>query len=341
MMNAVINELYVLSIGFSIVAGIVLLAAYLRSDLFPKKTAFAVTSGVLLTACLIILQWYHLLAFTADIEPLSQWTYRGALFLAPALFFFFGTAIVLPEAPLRPWLALHLTPCLLPLILPFHLALPLLLLIGAGYATWLGSLVYRIRQQRKQHRFEMLFSLVIIGSAAVVLVLGVSIPWISTDYFYAFYTHSIAAAYALVTFALVGIPDFVNDLFEVTHMKYASSTLGGVDVDAKSRALEGLMSERALYRDDTLSLGAVAEHLSLTSHQLSELINRHLGCSFSQYVRGHRVKAAQKLLREQPAQSVLSIGLETGFRSQSAFYSAFKEATGMSPGDYRKTNRGT
>ena len=88
---------------------------------------------------------------------------------------------MLPEAPLNLWLALHLAPCLLPLVLPFHLALPFLLLIGAGYAIWLGSLVYGIRQQRKQHGFEMLFSLVVIVSAAIVLVLGVSIPWSSSD----------------------------------------------------------------------------------------------------------------------------------------------------------------
>jgi AraC-like DNA-binding protein len=28
--------------------------------------------------------------------------------------------------------------------------------------------------------------------------------------------------------------------------------------------------------------------------------------------------------------------MDTGFRSQSSFYAAFKEVTGQSPGDYRK-----
>ena len=30
--------------------------------------------------------------------------------------------------------------------------------------------------------------------------------------------------------------------------------------------------------------------------------------------------------------------MDTGFRSQSAFYAAFKEVTGQSPGDYRKSH---
>jgi AraC-like DNA-binding protein len=30
--------------------------------------------------------------------------------------------------------------------------------------------------------------------------------------------------------------------------------------------------------------------------------------------------------------------MDAGFKSQSNFYAAFKEVTGMSPGDYRKAN---
>ena len=60
---------------------------------------------------------------------------------------------------------------------------------------------------------------------------------------------------------------------------------------------------------------------------------------FSKYVRDCRVEAAKALLVAAPSQSILSISMDTGFRSQSAFYAAFKEATGQSPGDYRKARR--
>ncbi|MEM7366395.1 MAG: helix-turn-helix domain-containing protein, partial [Pseudomonadota bacterium] len=40
---------------------------------------------------------------------------------------------------------------------------------------------------------------------------------------------------------------------------------------------------------------------------------------------------------DHPSQSVLSVSLEVGFRSQSTFYAAFREVTGLSPGDYRKS----
>ena len=92
-----------------------------------------------------------------------------------------------------------------------------------------------------------------------------------------------------------------------------------------------------LYQNEKLNLAMLAEAMTLTSHQLSELINVHFGKSFSRYIREQRVAAAKELLLSQPDASILAISLETGFKSQSNFYAAFKEITGQSPGDYRKS----
>jgi len=83
-------------------------------------------------------------------------------------------------------------------------------------------------------------------------------------------------------------------------------------------------------------LSSLAEQVGVSGHQLSEMVNTRLGVGFSKYVRDCRVEAAKALLVAAPSQSILSISMDTGFRSQSAFYAAFKEATGQSPGDYRK-----
>lgn len=102
--------------------------------------------------------------------------------------------------------------------------------------------------------------------------------------------------------------------------------------------LERLMIEGKAYLNQDLSLPSLAADVGISSHQLSELINTRLGMGFSRYVRERRVEAAKALLVTAPSQSILSVSLDTGFRSQSAFYAAFKEMTGQSPGDYRSAN---
>jgi AraC-like DNA-binding protein len=96
------------------------------------------------------------------------------------------------------------------------------------------------------------------------------------------------------------------------------------------------MTTRKLYANEDLSLSSLAAELGISTHQLSELVNSRLGLGFSRYVRERRVAAAKQLLVAAPSQSILSVSLDTGFRSQSAFYAAFKEITGQSPGDFRE-----
>ena len=76
--------------------------------------------------------------------------------------------------------------------------------------------------------------------------------------------------------------------------------------------------------------------MQLSSHQLSELINSKFGIGFPRYVREQRVREAKRLLGEDATSSVLAISLATGFKSQSNFYTAFREITGEAPGTFRK-----
>ena len=325
--------------GFSLIIGPLLLLAYLRSEAFPYKTAFALAAAAGLTLCLFTLQVHHLHWLTnAAWQPLTRPSYLAALFLAPAMFLYFGRAVVLPQAPLPRWLLLPLLPVALPLLLPLHWAMPCLFAAGALYALWLSREAWRIRAGRRQHRFELLFSIVVTLFAAVVLIVGSALPWLPVHWYFLAYATCIGGAYALVTFALTAIPDFVNDLFEVTRARYSVSTLTDVDVPGALERLQRLMSEEQLFRTEDLTLARLAEALDLSSHQLSELLNSRLGTGFSAYLRQHRVNAARARLLEAPGQSVLSVGLESGFSSQSSFYAAFKATTGTTPGEYRKAN---
>lgn len=321
-------------IGYSIVVGPVLGLAYLRSELFPK-TLYSVASGIALIACLCLAQFYHLMYFLTGMMVLENPIYLTCLFVAPTLFFYFARSGVLVDAGFSPVLVLWLLPCLMPLFMPVSLALPILLFLGAGFSLWLSSIAYSFRHNRKQHRFELLFSVFITAAAAVTCVLGALIPWTDERYFIQVYSQSIGIAYVFITFALIAIPGFVTDLFDQTRTKYAASTLNGVDIESVLQELDKKLTLEKVFRDEELSLGTLATELELSTHQLSELVNTHLNMPFSHYIRSHRIAEAKTLLAREPKRSVLSVALEVGYRSQSTFYAAFKEEVGVSPGDYR------
>lgn len=326
----------ILLAGFSVVSAAVLFFAYALFMPFSGKTWLSVvTCGVFMLA-LGNLQFTHFLYFLGGNEPLDSANYRFWLFVVPSMFYLFSRTVILPNAPAHPLLLLHLAPLALPFLLPQGIALPLLFLIGTGYSVWLANTIYGLRDKRRQFRFELFFFVVMSVIAVFVLILGFSIPYIDDRIFYFFYANSIALAFMLVVAGIVAIPGLLNDLSEAARIKYAASTLAGVDVEAVVKRLEALMVDEKIYRNEDLNLSALAAELDISGHQLSELINSRLGVSFSRYIREQRVGAAKALLLANSKQSVLSISLDTGFKSQSSFYAAFKDITGVSPGDYRK-----
>jgi AraC-like DNA-binding protein len=322
--------------GFSAVSAVLLLLAYALLISVPGKSIYSVASCVALVAALSAIQIGHLLYFVGGPEPLDSFYYRLALFVVPSAFYSFGRWAILPGEAFRPAQLIHLLPIPLLLVLPLNVALPILFLFGAGYSVWLGHLVYGLRSQRKQFRFEFLYFTVMSILAVIVLGLGFAIPHIDDAYFYNFYNNAVGVGVAIMLVALVGNPDLIGDLSEAARAKYGTSTLRDVDVEACLAKLNRLMIHDKAYQNESLSLASMASALGISGHQLSELVNTRLGVGFSRYVRECRVNAAKTLLISAPGRSILSIGMDTGFRSQSAFYAAFKEVTGQSPGDYRR-----
>lgn len=116
----------------------------------------------------------------------------------------------------------------------------------------------------------------------------------------------------------------------------AQSYLGSMEIEPVKKRLLILMEQEKFYRDENLSLKSLSEALEITPHQLSELLNNVFNKNFNQYINGFRIREAQNLLLENLHRNTLSIAYDTGFNSYSVFHSAFKNETGMTPGEYRK-----
>ena len=313
-----------------------LLVAYLFFLKNVNKSFSGFVSCALLMAALAGIQLSHLTFFLDHLNPVESPWYRFWLFLVAPMFFFFSRLSLIPQVGIRPIMAVHLLPLVSSFFLDREIAIPLVFLVGLSYCLWLVWLVYKIRAQRKRFHVEIFFFGLFSIQAIVVLILGLAIPYIDITYFYLAYSNSIGFAFLLVIAALIVFPDLINDLAEVAKLSYSATTLSGIDIDAKLLEVETLISTPQIYQNDQLNLAILAEEVNLSSHQLSELINVHFGIGFSRYIRQRRVEIAKRILLEEPQSSVLSVGLDTGFKSQSSFYAAFKEIVGIPPGTYRK-----
>ncbi|MCE7997183.1 MAG: AraC family transcriptional regulator [Roseivirga sp.] len=100
--------------------------------------------------------------------------------------------------------------------------------------------------------------------------------------------------------------------------------------------LEVLMDQQALYKQQNLKLADVAAALSISAHQLSQLINSNLGKSFSQLISEYRVAETCRLLKTQPHYTFEAIGYDAGFSSKSTFFTTFKRIKGQTPAQYKQ-----
>lgn len=85
-----------------------------------------------------------------------------------------------------------------------------------------------------------------------------------------------------------------------------------------------------------LTVEQYAKKLDVTVRQLSAAFQRSMGVSVAMYVRGERIRIAQRLLL-QTSQPIQEISAELGFSNSANFSSAFREFTGMTPSQFRKT----
>ncbi len=131
-------------------------------------------------------------------------------------------------------------------------------------------------------------------------------------------------------------PKFLQLLMvEAEKRRYGHSLLEGMDFTAVGKRLDTLMDQNKMYRDENITLGSLSEALSITHHQLSQLLNEKFKMNFSTFINGYRIRDAKRMIIEEPESSIISVAYVVGFNSKTAFYRAFDKATGMTPQKYR------
>lgn len=124
--------------------------------------------------------------------------------------------------------------------------------------------------------------------------------------------------------------------------KYSKSGLDDAKALAIKNALIELMEKEKPHLNGEITLQDLAGRLSVSEHNLSEVINVQLGQKFFDFINHYRVEIAKQKLADPQFHhfNILAVGLEAGFNSKSTFNSIFKKHTGFTPSEYRsKTTR--
>jgi len=103
--------------------------------------------------------------------------------------------------------------------------------------------------------------------------------------------------------------------------------------------IEKYMQEKQAFTDPDLSLNVLAERLEFSPRHLSYLINNFFNQNFISFVNNYRIEKAKFRLKnpKDERETISEIMYEVGFNSKSSFNTIFKQHTGYTPSEYKKT----
>lgn len=101
------------------------------------------------------------------------------------------------------------------------------------------------------------------------------------------------------------------------------------------RKIDDMLTVLHYYTRKDLKIIDIAIEAGTNRTYVSNYVNRHFQCSFSEFVNKQRVEYAKKLLTSANADSKLAqIADESGFANEQSFYRNFKKIVGKTPKEY-------
>jgi AraC-like DNA-binding protein len=184
----------------------------------------------------------------------------------------------------------------------------------------------------------------------LLMLLGVNLSnFILASVSFAVYVYGMGYV-GLSKSEILGSPEIEKTMYDIstvvseegslTHIsRYEKSGLDDETVRLYDEELLRLMEEKKPFLNPTLTLARLAEMLQVSPHNLSEVINTQEEKNFYDFVNDYRIEQVKKDLVNPAKQhlKILSLALEAGFNSKASFNTIFKEETGMTPSEYRKT----
>lgn len=91
------------------------------------------------------------------------------------------------------------------------------------------------------------------------------------------------------------------------------------------------------YCNEHITLESFAGHIGTNRTYISSYINTRYRCSFSAWINGMRLELARSILVAEPSLTLADISRQCGFSSTSCFSKLFKNDTGQTPTEYKRS----
>ncbi len=125
---------------------------------------------------------------------------------------------------------------------------------------------------------------------------------------------------------------------EESQEKYQNSNLDEERLAKLSLKIKYLFEQEKIFKSPTLNSAQLAKKVGIPAYQLSQVINIGLDTSFFELLSSYRIEYVKHLLKQEDSadKNIIDMAYEAGFNSKSAFNTAFKRYTGMTPSQYQE-----
>ena len=111
-------------------------------------------------------------------------------------------------------------------------------------------------------------------------------------------------------------------------------------IDQLKQEFNNILNNDGIYKNPRLGLTEASKLLYISPREMTEFLGRAYNAKFYEVINSYRVEAAKKKLLslEHDHLTNEAIGQLCGFGSKTTFIKSFKVITGLTPGEFKRSN---
>jgi AraC-like DNA-binding protein len=146
---------------------------------------------------------------------------------------------------------------------------------------------------------------------------------------------------SVVLTSLLLLKAMSHPLFQAVTRSVSGNELSIREMEEVKEKIIRIFSEKKLFTNPELTLKDLAGEINVSDRTASQVINKLMGKNFYDFVNDYRIREACQIFdtHMDPRLTVLEVLYQVGFNSKSSFNTQFKKKTGLTPSEYKASQR--